>query len=264
MRLVDSHCHLDFASFNDDREAVITRAGENGLERMLVPGIDLDTSRAAVQLSERYEDIFAAVGVQPNSGLSWQDSTLIELKTLAGSPKVVAIGEIGLDYYWDKTPKEFQESIFLQQCQLAQHLELPVIIHNREATEDTLAILLDWQAGLAAAASPLADRPGVLHSYSGDAAQAQRALAAGFFLGINGAVTFKNAETLHQVVAQAPLERLLLETDAPYITPQPYRGQRNEPAYVRYMAGRISEIKTMPLEQVAQITTQNAARLFKW
>jgi TatD DNase family protein len=264
MRLVDTHCHLDFERFDDDRESVITRAAENGLERLLVPAIDLDTSRAAVKLSLEYESVYAAVGVQPNSGLSWKDSTLKELIALADNARVVAIGEIGLDYYWDKAPKNIQHSIFEQQLDLAQQLQLPVIIHNREATEDTLAILLTWQQGLLAADSPLADRPGVLHSYSGDAAQAQQALAAGFYLGISGPVTFKNAHTLHQVVAEVPIERLLLETDAPYLTPHPYRGQRNEPAYVRYMAEKISEIKNMPLEQVAQNTTENATRLFKW
>ena len=264
MHLVDTHCHLDFERFDDDREAVIARAGENGIERMLVPGIDLATSQAAVNLAETHQSIYAAVGIQPNSGLSWKDSTLIELTALADNARVVAIGEIGLDYYWDKTPKDIQVQIFQQQLELARRLELPVIIHNREATEDTLAMLESWQGELSAAGSPLADRPGVMHSYSGDASQAERALAAGFYLGISGPVTFNKAEVFRQVVAEAPLERLLLETDAPYLTPHPYRGQRNEPAYVRYMAGKISDIKDMPLQQVAQTTTQNAARLFKW
>ncbi len=264
MRLVDSHCHLDFERFNEDRQAVISRALETGLERMLVPGIDLATSRAAVALAELHPQIYAAVGVQPNSGLSWERSTLKDLEDLASHPKVVAIGEIGLDYYWDDTPRDVQADIFDQQLALAGRLGLPVVIHNREATQDTIDALLHWQGHLAAEGSPLAARPGVLHSYSGDITQAQPALETGFFLGISGPVTFKKAEQLRQVVSQAPLERLLIETDSPYLTPEPHRGKRNEPSYVRFVAHKIAELRQLPPDEVAQQTTENAARLLKW
>lgn len=264
MRLVDSHCHLDFERFDEDRQAVIARAFDAGLERMLVPGIDMPTSRAAVALAEDYPQVYAAVGIQPNSGMSWQGSTLKELEELAAHPKVVAIGEIGLDYYWDKTPKDLQADIFNQQLDLAGRLGLPVVIHNREATMDTISVLLRWQDGLAAQGSPLAERPGVLHSYSGDIIQAQPVLEAGFYLGISGPVTFKKADILRQVVSQAPLERLLIETDSPYLTPEPYRGKRNEPAYVRFVAQKIAELRNQSPDVVAQQTTENAVRLLSW
>ncbi len=264
MRLVDTHCHLDFERFDEDRHEVITRALEAGLERMLIPGIDLPTSRAAVALAEEYSQIYAAVGVQPNSGLSWEDGTLKELVSLTGHPKVVAVGEIGLDYYWDTTPKQLQLQIFQQQLELAARVGLPVIVHNRDATQDTLRVLLQWQHGLAAAGSTLAERPGVLHSYSGDTAEAQAALAGGFYLGITGPVTFKKADTLRQVVAEAPLERLLIETDSPFLTPEPYRGQRNEPAYVRFVAERIAQERRLSPQEAAWQLSENAARLLKW
>lgn len=264
MRLVDSHCHLDFERFDEDRQAVMARAIDTGLERMLVPGIDMATSRVAVALADGYPQVFAAIGIQPNSGMSWERSTLKELEELAAHPKVVAIGEIGLDYHWDKTPTDLQVEIFDQQLALAARLDLPVVIHNREATEDTIAALLQWRSTLAAEGSPLADRPGVLHSYSGNIKQAQQVLEVGFYLGISGPVTFKKADMLRQVAAQTPLERLLIETDSPYLTPEPHRGKRNEPAYVRFVAQKIAELRSLPIEEVAQQTTENATRLLNW
>ena len=264
MQLADTHCHLDFDTFDDDREEVIQRAIDLGVERILVPGIDLETSRAAVKLAEKYTQIYAAVGIQPNSGNDWEAGTLAEIENMAAHPKVAAIGEIGLDYYWDKTPRDKQAHIFQAQLELAADAGLPVIIHNREATQDVLRILLDWQAGLAIRKIKLAEMPGVLHSYSGNIIQAQQVLSANFLVGITGPVTFKNAEELRMIVKELPLDKILVETDAPYLTPHPHRGKRNEPSYVRFVAEKIAELQDVPPERVSEQTSANARKLFNW
>ncbi len=194
--------------------------------------------------------------MHPNSAADWQDDWIDELRRLAAHPKVVAIGEIGLDYYWDKTPVEIQHHALARQLELAHELHLPVIIHNREANADTLAQL---------AASPLrgGDRPGVLHSFSGDWSMAEAALAMGFYLGFTGPLTYKKADEMRAVATRAHLDRILIETDAPYLTPQPYRGKRNEPAYVRFVAERLAELRGLSVEEIARITTANAERLFQ-
>lgn len=262
--LVDTHCHLDFDSFDDDREAVLERAREAGVQRVLNPGIDLPSSRAALQLAERYENVYAAVGVHPNEAGRWDADTLVQLRELAGHPKAVAIGEIGLDYYRDRTPRDFQAKIFREQLELAAEVGLPVVIHNREATEDVLEILSDWREQLKANYPELSRHPGVLHSYSGDASQAKAATALGLRIGFTGPVTFRNAPDLQQVAAQLPLEHLLVETDAPFLAPHPKRGQRNEPANVTLIAEKLAELHAESTETVAKITTANAERLFLW
>jgi TatD DNase family protein len=269
--LVDTHCHLTFHTFDGDRQEVLERAREAGVRRILNPGIDLPSSREAVALAESQPDVYAAVGVHPNDAQTWEDDTLDMLRTLGRHPKVAAIGEIGLDYYWEKTPHDLQQEVFRRQLELAAELTLPVVIHTRNqsaedpaATIDALEILSEWQAGLVQQASPLAERPGVLHSFSGDEPAARRAIEIHFWIGITGPVTFRNAPDLQQLVANLPPERLLIETDAPFLTPQPYRGRRNEPAYVRYVAEKIGELQGQSLETIAQITTANAERLFHW
>ncbi|MBP6015976.1 MAG: TatD family hydrolase [Candidatus Promineofilum sp.] len=254
--LVDTHCHLDVNSFAADRDEVVARAGAAGVGRIIVPAIDLGNTGAVLELAARIEGVYAAVGVHPNSAAGWQDDWIDELRRLAARPEVVAIGEIGLDYYWDKTPPKIQHHALARQLELAHELSLPVIIHNREANEDTLAQL---------AASPLRgdERPGVLHSFSGDWAMAEAALAMGFYLGFTGPLTYKKADEMRAVATRAPLERLLIETDAPYLTPQPYRGKRNEPAYVRLVAERLAELRGLPVEEIVHITTTNAERLFQ-
>ena len=262
--LTDTHCHLDFDRFDKDRERVIARAQEQGLTRILIPGIDLSTSRAAVALADEYKMIYAAVGVHPNSGTSWTADTRQQLTELAGHPKVVAIGEIGLDYYRDRTPKPLQRKVFKEQLDLAAQLELPVIIHNREAFEDIVPILVDWQEELAENEAKLAENPGVLHSYSGNIMQAHPVLNSGFYLGFTGPVTFKNAADTQEVAQNMPLEKMLIETDAPYLTPQPFRGQRNEPAYVYYVAEKIANLRGITPAEVGKITSRNAKILFDW
>lgn len=259
--LIDTHCHLDFDRFADDIEAVIERAITNDVTRIIVPAIDLQNCPAVLALADRFEGVFAAVGVHPNSTANWQDSYIGVLRDLARHPKVVAIGEIGIDYYWDKSPKEIQHRALRLQLELACELGLPVILHNREARDsdasshDILRLLRE---------SPLAEveRPGVLHSFSADSAIAEEALALGYYLGFTGPLTFKKADELRRVVAQVPLDRLLVETDAPFLTPSPHRGKRNEPAYVRYVAERMAVIKGIDDAALFEATTQNAVDLF--
>ena len=263
-RLTDTHCHLDFDRFDPDREAVIQRAADQGLERILIPGLDIDSSRSAIALAEKYEMTYAAVGVHPNSGETWQADTRAQLAELSKHPKVVAIGEIGLDFYWDTTPKPLQRKILRQQLELAAEVGLPVIIHDREAHAELIPILVDWQEELDSEGLELAEKPGVMHSYSGDILQAQDVLKSGYYLGITGPVTFKKALEMQEVAEKAPQDRLLIETDAPFLTPHPFRGKRNEPAYVYYMAEKIASLRGTSLEDVGEFTSRNAKRLFNW
>jgi TatD DNase family protein len=261
---VDTHCHLNFDVFDQDRIQVIQRAREKRIIRILNPGIDIETSKTAIKYSIEYPEVYAAVGIHPNSGIRWTVNTLSDLEQLAREQKVVAIGEIGLDYYRDHTPREVQRPILLQQLDLAATLGLPVIIHNREASKDILDYLQNWHHSLEDGGSKLANNPGVLHSFSGSLDMAKALVALNFKIGITGPVTFHNSQLLQSIVSYLPLENLLIETDAPYLTPHPYRGKRNEPANVRIVAEKIAELKTFPLEKVAKITTEAANKLFDW
>jgi TatD DNase family protein len=260
--LVDTHCHLNFELFASDRAETLERARAAGVRGILNPGIDISSSQAALLLADQEPELYAAVGIHPNDALQWDEDSLPALRKLASHPKAVAIGEIGLDYYRDRTPRPQQKHAFQRQLELAAELELPVIIHNRDATADTLQILADWSAQLAG--GPLSGRFGVLHSFSGSLREAHQAIGLGFYIGITGPVTFRNADELRQVAAGIPLERLLIETDAPFLTPHPHRGKRNEPAYVRFVAEKIAEIHSLPFETAAQTAAANAERLFNW
>jgi len=260
----DTHCHLDFRAFESDRQAVIDDASANGISKILNPGINVDSSRAAVGIADAYPAVYAAVGVHPNDAKSWNFTALSSLKKLAQHPKVRAIGEIGLDYYRDYSPHELQKEIFQAQLDLAAELPLPIVIHNRNADVDMFQILSEWQAELVRTQNPLADRPGVLHSFSSDLEKAMRAVSWNFYIGITGPVTFKKAQALQDIVREIPVESLLIETDAPFLTPHPYRGKRNEPSHVRFIAGKIAEIKEITIEEVGQSTSENAERLFQW
>ena len=262
--LVDSHCHLDLPQFDPDRDAVVARARAAGIQLLVNPGIDLDHSRRAIALAEKYPEVYAAVGVHPNSSAGFDQAALDELRRLAGHPKVVAIGEIGLDTHWDTVPLAQQIPAFQAQLALAQELGLPVIIHNREATEQVVAVLEEWVTSPAFRRSPLARRPfaGVLHAFGGDEALAQQAYGWNFVLGLGGPVTFKNARRLHELTPKLRLDRLMLETDAPYLAPHPYRGKRNEPAYVALVCRRVAELAGRSPQDVAQITTAVARQFF--
>ncbi len=263
--LTDTHCHLNLNTFQDILEPVLQRAWERGIGRILIPGIDVETSRSAIALAERHPSLYAAVGVHPGDASTWTGDTLAALRELARNPKVAAIGEIGLDYYRDRSPRPLQRQVFQAQLELAAELQLPVVIHNRESFEDVWNALSDWQARLLSAGSPLSGRPGVLHSFDGSAAAARQAIEKGFFIGISGPVTFKNARERQALVTGLPLDYLLIETDAPFLTPHPYRGRwPNEPAYVAFVAEKIAELQGLPLETILKTTWQNAAKVFKW
>ncbi|MAU00797.1 MAG: hydrolase TatD [Anaerolineaceae bacterium] len=253
--LIDTHCHLDFDRFDKDRDEVVHRAADAGVTQIVVPALDLDNCRTVLALAEKYEGVFAAVGVHPNSSAGWQDNWVGVLRDLAQHPKVVAIGEIGLDYYWDKSPKEVQHQALGLQLELAAELNLPVIIHNRESSADVIQLLSE---------SPLTGRenPGVLHSFSGNWDTAVSALDLGYCLGFTGPVTFKKADDLRAIAKKVPDDRILVETDAPFLTPHPYRGKRNEPAYVAYVAERLAEECGVETAVFAQQTTANARSLF--
>jgi TatD DNase family protein len=273
LRFSDTHCHLDLPQFEADLPAVIGRAFGAGVRRILIPALSLASSNIVVQLAGTRAGLYAAIGVHPNEAKSWEAHSRAALRELAQTRmKIAAIGEIGLDYYWDTSPQSLQREILKQQLQLAQELDLPVVIHMREpgdadegtCSSDLLKILADWAAGLKSARVRLAERPGVLHSFSGSAAVAQQALALGFCIGVTGPITFKNAGSRRQVIGTVPLDRLLIETDAPFQAPVPFRGKRNEPAFVGHIADKIAEILSRPPQEVAAATTRNAARLFSW
>ena len=261
---VDTHCHLDFNSFDADRQQVVARAREADLGRILNPGIDLTSSQSAINLADSFPEVYAAVGVHPDEAFTWRAETVSRLKEMALHPKVVAIGETGLDYYRDRVAKDVQRQVFREQLDLAAEVGKPVIIHNREASEDVLEILMEWHAALIVSGSPLAGHPGVLHSYSGEVQSALQAMALNFYIGISGPVTFQNARDLQRVVAVLPLNNILIETDAPFLTPHPHRGKRNEPANVHLVAEKIADLHEETLPAVASITTANAAWLFQW
>jgi TatD DNase family protein len=260
----DTHCHLDFDSFDQDRLQVLDRAWESGLVWILNPGIDLDTSQVAIDLAQQFpQKVNAAVGIHPNHGEGWSPDLLPKLQRLAQQPEVVAIGEIGLDFYRDNTAHDQQILMLKAHLDLAQELNLPVVLHNRESTDVLIAILIDWVNALVDSNHPLAEAPGVLHSYTGDLETAKKAIEMNFYIGISGPVTFTNAPERKSITAGLPLDHLLLETDAPFLAPHPHRGNRNEPAYIPLIAEEIARLHQTSLEFVAETTYANAMRLFK-
>jgi TatD DNase family protein len=262
VRLIDTHVHLDSPRFDGDREAVLDRARQAGVGVVVNVGANLRTSRQAVDLADRHPMVYAAVGMHPHDAKELNGTALAELRQLAKHPKVVAVGEIGLDFYRDLSPRNVQRRAFKAQLAWAAKLGKPVIIHDRDAHDEILDTLTGWAAGLGN--SPLAGRLGVLHTFSGDVAMATQAVELGFYISISGPVTYKKPGHLPEVVVAVPLDRLLVETDCPYLSPQSYRGKRNEPAYVRLVAERVAEFRGMPLEDLAQATTVNAERLFRF
>jgi TatD DNase family protein len=251
MRLIDTHAHLDDRAFDKDRAAVIAGlfAADSGV---ITVGADLASSREAVRLAERHRSIWATVGVHPHDAKTVTPSVLRELEDLARSPRVVAIGEIGLDYYRDLSPRDVQRSVFAAQLELAKRLELPVVLHNRESTDDLVAILR--KAGRTHA--------GVVHSFLGDLALAETFLGLGFHLGVGGPITYPANAALRDAVRRVPLERIVLETDCPYLTPVPHRGKRNEPAYIEFVAAEIARLRDISIDEVARQTTADALVLF--
>ena len=254
--LVDSHCHLDMKTYQDDLAEVLERAAHHGVDHTITIGIDLDSSRRAISLAEAHPCLSATVGVHPHDVDQTSEATYDAIGELADSHRdvVVGYGEIGLDYVKEYSAADNQRSRFADQLALARSLRLPVIIHDREAHEDTLRLLKS---------SGAAEFGGVMHCFSGDLAFAQEVLELGFLISLPGVVTFKNATNLHEVARNIPLENMLVETDGPYLAPHPLRGKRNEPVNVLYTAAYIAELRQVSLDEVAHQTTANARRLFK-
>src|SRR5690625_62581 len=252
--LFDTHVHLNARQFMKDREEVIHRAKSNGVNYMTVVGFDEETIPLAIEIAENYETIYAAVGWHPVDAIDFKDKHLHWLEELSAHPKVVALGEMGLDYHWDTSPKKIQEKVFREQIRLAKRLQMPIIIHNREATNDIIRILQEEKAETIG---------GIMHCYSGTVADVQPCLDMNFYISIGGPVTFKNAHEMKEVAKIVPLDRLLIETDAPYLAPHPHRGKRNEPAFVALVAEQIAQLKEMEYEQLCHVTTENALRFFR-
>jgi TatD DNase family protein len=253
VKLIDTHMHLHSAQFDTDRQATFERAISTGVARMIEIGYDIESSHAAIQLAETDPRIFAAVGIQPHYAAIADDTWLAEVRRLAEHPKVVAIGEIGLDYFHNRAPHDQQERLFREQLALARELHLPVVIHSRDAHDDTVRVLHAAAHG----------QPGIMHSFSGDWAYAQACLDAGFHLSFSGPVTFAKAADLHDVARRAPLDRILSETDCPYLAPHPLRGKRNEPANVRLVAEQLARLRELSFEDLVVAIWRNACELFQ-
>lgn len=271
MQLTDTHCHLDYDKYHPDRADVIQRAKNAGLIRILVPGLHHRSSKAAVDLAETNPMIYAAVGFHPTDLGDFSEKNFQQVQELAKHPRVVAIGEIGIDYYWVREPEKraFQREALKLQLAFAQDVNKPVVIHMREqddawsgdASVDLLEILDEWLIGVTGS---LRGKPGVLHSFNGTLETAQKALALNFYIGVTGPVTYEKANQKREIISRLPLDRLLIETDGPFLTPVPFRGKRNEPAFVCHIADKIAEIHSKSPAEIAEITTANAERLFAW
>jgi TatD DNase family protein len=254
--LIDSHAHIQAKEYAGETEAVIARAGEAGVERIIVVGGagEMSSNAAAVALAESYANLYATVGMHPHDAKQVHEQELRQLKKLSAHSKVIAVGETGLDYYYNHSPREVQRQVFAQFISLADETELPLVVHERDASNETADLLRGEGKGKV---------PGVIHCFTGDYEAARNYLDLGFYLSFTGIITFKNAEPLREVVRKVPLDRMLVETDSPYLTPAPHRGKRNEPAYVRRVAETVARIKGVALEEVAYTTTCNARELFR-
>ena len=251
--LIDTHAHLDHERFKDDVDQVIERAKLSQVQSIITVGADLASSRQAVEFARRYPDVIATVGVHPHDADSVSDSVLNEIAILAQDEGVVAIGEIGLDYHYDFSPRDVQRRVFAIQISLARELELPIVVHVREAYQDVMSILKSEHAE---------DVGGIVHCFSGDREVAKDCLDMGFYISVGGILTFANSQELREIIRGLPMDRILLETDAPYLTPVPYRGKRNEPAYVVHVAEALANLKGITFDEVAETTTLNACKLF--
>lgn len=250
---IDTHVHLNADQYEEDLQEVIDRALEANVKKMVVIGFDRITIERAMKLVEEYSFIYAVVGWHPVDAIDCTEEDLRWIEELAAHEKVVGIGEMGLDYHWDKSPKDIQQEVFRKQIRLAQKVKLPIIIHNRDATEDVIRILQEEEAYLTG---------GIMHCFGGSVETAKQCIDMNFMISLGGPVTFKNAKKPKEVAAEIPLEYLLIETDAPYLAPHPHRGKRNEPALVPLVAEEIARLKGISIEEVAEATTKNAERFF--
>ena len=250
---IDSHAHIQLSQFDKDRDAVLKRAHEAGVSTILIIGFDLETSLGAVELAQKHEHLYATVGMHPHDAKNLTPDVLKSFRELLDHPKVIALGEIGLDYYRNLSPHNVQKKAFEKQLNLAEEMEMPIIIHNRDAYMDILPILEARKGKVR----------GVLHCFTGDVELMHRSIGIGFHIGIGGIVTFPNAEDMQTVATEVPSERLLIETDCPWLAPQFRRGKRNEPAYVPAVAEKIAELRDTSVEAIGEITTKNFDTLFK-
>lgn len=262
MKLVDTHCHLNLDQFANDLPQVIEQAEKDGVEKIVVPAINIAGSLSAIALADKYPAVFAAVGIHPNDGNEWDDSSQSTLIELCQHPKVVAIGEIGLDNYWQDCPATTQYKILREQLDIAHQAGLPVILHSREALHDLYKILKEWNSNNVRGNKTRWS--GVLHAFEGNLAESKQAFELGFLIGLGGPVTYKNAQEKQTLAAYLPMDRFVLETDAPFLSPHPFRGKRNNPQYVKIIAEKIAQIRNIQIELLAQATTQNANDLFAW
>lgn len=248
--LIDTHAHLDMY---EDWNAVIENAKANGVKKIIIPAVETEYFQKILDIANSYEDVYCMLGIFPTEAKNWHDDILDEIRTLSKNKKVVAIGEIGLDYYWDKSFVEAQEDIFIKQIKLANELGLPIEIHDREAHKDCFDILKEYNNGSDV----------VFHCFSGSVEFAKECIKQGWYVALGGVVTFKNAVKTKEVAKEIPLEMLMLETDSPYLTPVPYRGKENQPAYVKYVAEEIAKLRGCSVEEVVSVTTANAEKVFK-
>lgn len=252
--LIDSHAHLEMPDFNRDLKEVIKRARDSGIEYIFTVGTERKDWQKAIKIAETYPFVFAILGVHPHNAKEIDDETYSELRNLCKNSKVKAYGEIGLDFYRNLSPREIQIKRFVEQIKLAKELGLPIVIHDRDAHEETIEILRSEKANVFG---------GIIHCFSGDYEMAKQCIEMNFYISIPGSITFKNASGLVEVVKKIPLESILIETDSPFLTPEPFRGKRNEPSYVRFVAQKISEIKNVSFEKVAEATSNNALKIFQ-
>ena len=258
--LIDTHAHLDMAAFDRDRAEVVSRAGDAGVSTIISVGIDLKSSQKAIALAESYPEVLATVGVHPHDVSQITKANIASLADAAGNSRVVAIGEIGLDFYRDRSPREIQTQAMRWQLELAEQVNLPVVIHCRQAEEEMLPLLRDWTSS---ARGGDAEPRGVIHCFNGDIETAQQYLEMGFYLSLGAYISYPSSRHLHNIIRWLPLDRLMLETDCPFLPPQEHRGKRNEPSYLLSAAEIIGRIKGASLEVIARETTQNARRLFR-
>ena len=252
MKLFDTHAHLDDERFDEDREQIIEQIKKDGISLIVNPGADMKSSRAAIKLAEKYDFIYAAVGIHPHDVKDITEADLIELEQMAKHEKVVAIGEIGLDYYYDNSPRELQREYFIKQIELANKLSLPIIIHSRDASMETYEILKEHKKDIGC----------VLHCFSQSLEMAELYLKIGCHLSFAGPLTFKKSSKLKEVARNIPLDKIFIETDSPYLTPEPYRGRRNDPSKVRYVAEELSKLRAISVDKIAETTMNNAIEFF--
>lgn len=250
-KLIDTHAHLDFEVYQDDLDKVLENIKIAGVEKIIIPGVRIRDFSKIIRLIEKYANLYGAIGLHPSEVKDWNENSYNQLKEFAKHPKIVAIGETGLDYHWDKSNIELQKFVLKEHIKLAKELDLPLIIHDRDAHADILAILKEMQVN-----------NGVMHCFSGDIKFAEECMKLGLYIALGGPVTFKNAKIPKEIAKAVPLDKLLLETDSPFLTPHPYRGERNDPSKIKLAAEEIARIKNISLEEIACVTSNNAEKLF--